>query len=235
MEYNSTRPHLIMREYGRNIQKMCTHALSIDNKEKRTLAAKSIIQIMGQMQPATREVNDYKHKLWDHLHYMTNLQLDVDAPYEKPIPLAEIKAPRLSYSNKDTIKYKPYGRIVQNMMQKAIEMPDGDEKEAFVMVIANQLKKSFLNWNRESVNDEMIAEHMIELSKGKLKIADTSKLINTVDLLRSQKKGKVNNKNNNNGSGSNQNKPDTNNGQKFSNNSNKPGFNFKNKYKKPQP
>lgn len=230
MEYNSTRPHLIMREYGRNIQKMGNHTLALDNKDKRTLAAKTIVQIMGQMNPGLREVNDYKHKLWDHLHYITKLELDVDAPYPKPIPLAEIKAPRLAYSNKNTIKYKPYGRIVQNMMQKAIEMPEGEEKEAFVMIIANQLKKSFLNWNRESVNDEMIAEHMIELSNGKLKITDTSKLTNTVDILRSQNKTKVITRNKN----SNPSKNTANNGQKFGSNTNKPGFNYKNKHKKPQ-
>ena len=230
MEYNSTRPHLNMREYGRNIQKMGSHTLSIDDKEKRTNAAKTIVQIMGLMHPSQREVSNYMHKLWDHLHYITNLELDVDAPYSKPIPIAEIKGPRLSYSNKNTIKYKPYGRIVQNMMQKAIEMPEGEEKEAFVMIIANQLKKSFLNWNRESVNDDMIAEHMIELSNGKLKIADTSKLTNTVDILRSQKKSKIATKTSN----SNQSKNTSNNSSKFGSSSNKSTFNYKNKHKKPQ-
>lgn len=227
MEYNSTRRPLVMREYGRNIQKMGLHTISIEDREKRSLAAKSIVQIMGQMVPQTREVIDYKNKLWDHLHTITNYELDIDAPYPKPNPQEKTIGARLKYSNKYTIKYRHYGRIVQTMIKKAIEMPEGEEKEAFVVVIANQLKKSYLNWNRDSVNDETIEAQLIELSNGQLKINDISKLSNTQDILRNQKKMRPKTIQNNN-----QNNKNPNNGPRNNNGGSNNGFNYKNKPKK---
>lgn len=183
MQYNTSQPRLIISEYGRNIQKMIEFACSVEQKEERNKVASAIIQVMGQLNPHLRDVTDFKHKLWDHLFIISDFKLDVDSPYPMPSKETFISKPdRVKYQN-NNIKYKHYGKTVELLIEKAIAYQDGPEKDALIGSIANLMKKSYLNWNRDSVNDDMILAHLSELSDGKLKVSDTFRLSNTNDIL----------------------------------------------------
>ncbi|MFO8129484.1 MAG: DUF4290 domain-containing protein [Bacteroidales bacterium] len=190
MEYNSTRSQLFMPEYGRNVQKLIEYALAIEDREERTHFAHLIVNIMSQMNPKMKDSGDYKQKLWDHLIMISDFRLDVDAPF--PYPSREVlKHPpkRITYKE-EPIKYRHYGRNMEKIIQKAIDFEDGPEKDYLIRVIANHLKKSYLNWNRDSVNDELIFKHLEELSNGKLKVDKDFKLNETSDILARSKRKK---------------------------------------------
>lgn len=187
MDYNSSRKHLVLPEYGRNVQKMVDFALTVEDKAERNHVAKSIIAIMGNMYPHLRDVSDFRHKLWDHLAIMSDFSLDIDSPYEAPTKekLAE-KPELLPYSNQK-IKYRHYGRTVETLIEKAIQLEEQKEQEALILMIANHMKKSFLAWNKDSVPDEKIFKDIIELSKGKLAIPADFKLRENIEKDLSQK------------------------------------------------
>lgn len=183
MEYNTTRPKMIISEYGRNIQKMIEFTISIEDKEKRNKAAKAIIAVMGQLNPHLRDVGDFRHKLWDHLFIMSDFKLDVDSPY--PIPSAETlekKPEKINYPNKKML-FRYYGKNIELIVNKAMTLEEGPSKEALIKAIANHLKKSYLTWNKESVNDDVIAEHLSLLSGGKLILKEDIRLSSTSDIL----------------------------------------------------
>ncbi|MBL4752252.1 MAG: DUF4290 domain-containing protein [Flavobacteriales bacterium] len=172
MEYNTQRESLIIPEYGRNIQKMVAHAISLKDKEERNRCARSIVDVMGELNPHLRDVADFKHKLWDHLFIISEFKLDVESPYT--IPTAEtvnVKPERIGYPTKD-YKYRHYGKTISEMVKKAIDYKDGPEKEALITTIANHLKKSYLTWNRDSVEDTKIIDDLNDLSGGKLKLPE---------------------------------------------------------------
>jgi len=190
MEYNTTREQMFIPEYGRNIQKMIQYICTIEDREKRTKYAKFIVNVMAQMHPSVKEGGDYKHKLWDHLFIIADFKLDVDAPYPPPPPLSlSTKPEHLSYHDKE-IEFKHYGKNIALMIEKATDYEDGPEKDALVNAIANHMKKSYLNWNRESVNDELIEKHLNVLSKDKLKLNQDFRFTNTNDILARNKKKK---------------------------------------------
>ena len=196
MEY-SNREDLIMPEYGRNIQRMVEHALTIESKEERTRCAKTIVASMGNLFPYLRDIEDFKHKLWDHLAIMSDFKLDIDYPYEICKRESLYTPPeQVPYKN-SRIKYMHYGRIVQQAIEKAIEMPESEEKNHLIMLIASQMKKCFVAWNKDTVEDHKIFKDLSELSKGRINIAeDTMKLANPKDLFQNRNH---NNKKNNNG------------------------------------
>lgn len=172
MDYNSTREKLIIPEYGRNVQKMIFHALTIEDREKRTSFVKYIAGVMTQMHISTGSYGDYHHMIWDHLHIIAGYKMDVDSPYPKPIKEAvEARPNTLTYSV-GKIKYKPYGLNIEKMIQLAITYEEGEEKNSLVANIANHLKKAYLNWNQDSVEDEVILKHLEVLSDGKLKVTE---------------------------------------------------------------
>jgi hypothetical protein len=190
MEYNTTRDKLIISEYGRNIQKLVKYAMTIEDREKRTSFAKLIVQIMGQMNPGARDSGDFRHKLWDHLYVISDFQLDVDSPYPMPSKDAISSKPEnLQYSD-NNITYKMYGSNVVKIIDAAIKYEEGPEKDALVHAIANHLKKSYLNWNRESVADDLIFEHLEVLSGGQLKLKQDLTLNTTSDILSRNRKKK---------------------------------------------
>ncbi len=183
MEYNSEREKLIIPEYGRNVQKMIDYTVGIEDPEKRLKAANAIIHIMGQLNPAVKENSDYLHTLWDHMYIISKFRLVVDSPFPPPSPEELEKKPdKIPYSDK-RIKFRHYGKNIQGIIDKAIEFEDGPEKEALIHTVANHLKKSYLNWNRESVSDETIAHHLEEMSKGKLTLDEDARLTATGDIL----------------------------------------------------
>jgi hypothetical protein len=183
MEYNSQRENMVVPEYGRNIQKMIELTAQMENREERTKAAYAIVGIMAQINPSIKESSDYLHTLWDHMYIMSKFKLEVDGAY--PPPSQEIlnrKPDRIPYSV-NRIRFRHYGKNIENIIKLANDFEEGPEKEALIQALGNQLKKSYLNWNRESVADETIAAHLNELSGGKLKLMDDHKLTSTVDIL----------------------------------------------------
>jgi hypothetical protein len=183
MEYNTSLGRMVIPEYGRNIQKMIQFAMTVEDREERNRVARAIINVMGQLNPHLRDVTDFKHKLWDHLFVISDFKLDVDSPY--PVPEREsfhTKPERVAYPTGD-IRYRHYGKTVERLIAKGMAMEEGGEKEAFIEVVANLMKRSYLAWNRDSVNDDVIVQHLEELSKGKMKLTDKSKLASTSDIL----------------------------------------------------
>ena len=179
MEYNTSLPKMIIPEYGRNIQKMIDFAIAVQDREERNRVAQAIINVMGQLNPHLRDVTDFKHKLWDHIFIISEFKLDVDSPYPKPTAETfQTKPDRVLYPSND-IRYKHYGKTVERIIAKGREYPDGDEKNALVEQIANLMKRSYLTWNRDSVNDEVILKQLQELSKGELVLADPTALRST--------------------------------------------------------
>ncbi len=183
MKYNTTRSHLVIPEYGRNIQNMIEYAITIEDRDTRNRLAFVIVNIMGQLNPHLREAANYKQKLWDHLFIISDFKLDVDSPYTKPSPeILTNKPVKPSYPN-ESIKFKPYGKNIENIIKKAIELEEGPEKELLTQTIANQLKKSYLSWNRDSVNDDLIIQHLSTLSGNNLKLSEEFKLEATSDII----------------------------------------------------
>ncbi len=181
---------MLIPEYGRNVQRMIQYSCTIEDREQRNKAAKFIINVMGQLNPAVKESGDYKHKLWDHLFIIADFKLDVDAPYPPPPPLSlSTKPEHLSYHDKE-IEFKHYGKNIALMIEKATAYEDGPEKDALIKAIANHMKKSYLNWNRESVNDELIEKHLSVLSKDQLKLNQDFKFTHTNDILAQNQKRK---------------------------------------------
>jgi hypothetical protein len=189
LEYNAERSHLIIPEYGRHLQKLIDQATAITDVEERNKAAKYIIQVMGSLNPHLRDVPDFQHKLWDQLFIMSDFRLDVESPY--PIPSREVlqlKPDVLKYPQ-NFPKYRYYGNNIKYMIDVANKWEEGEMKNALVKVIANHMKKSYLSWNKDTVKDDVIFEHLYELSDGKLNmLQSTEELLNTTDLLRTNKR-----------------------------------------------
>ena len=200
MIYNTQLPHLIISEYGRNVQSMVEHCCAIEARDERNRCARAIIQVMGQLNPHLRDVPDFTHKLWDHLLIISKFKLDVDSPYPKPSAETFDTKPESVPYPKGKIKYRHYGKIIEDIIEKAKDYKEGEEKEVLKRTVATQLKKSYLLWNKDSVLDEVIFKHLAELSGGALKMDETQKLLDSSDLI---KRGPLNISNN---PGSNSNK-----------------------------
>ncbi|MGK0457859.1 MAG: hypothetical protein ACJAVE_000836 [Polaribacter sp.] len=185
LEYNSERPLMIIPEYGRHIQKLVDHCLALETKEERDKMAKSIVDVMGNLQPHLRDVPDFKHKLWDQLYIMADFKLDVESPYPQ-LSKAELqeKPERLAYP-KSASRYRYYGNNIQTMIDIALSWEDGDKKDALVFTIANHMKKCYLNWNKDTVDDVIIFKHLYDLSDGKLDLRETEEALSeSKNLLR---------------------------------------------------
>jgi len=187
-DYNTSRSKLILPEYGRNIQKMVEYILTIEDRDERNRLAQAVIAIMGNMNPHLRDINDFKHKLWDHLAMMSNFQLDIDYPYEIPKPEAFTEKPRPVSYNNNPIKYRHYGNITEMMIKEAVKFPEGEEKDELIRLIANHMKKSYVTWNRDSVTDEIIFQDLTKLSDGKLIVKEGVKLNEQKDFQKTKKK-----------------------------------------------
>ena len=191
MEYNTSLSKLIIPEYGRNVQKMVHSIIAIDDREKRNHQAKSIIEVMGNLNPHLRDVPDFKHKLWDHLFIMSDFHLDVDSPYDRPSKESfEEKPEMLKYSD-NNIKFRHYGKILPLIIRRTIDLDEGEYKDFLVFTIANHMKKSYLTWNKANVEDEVILKHLSQMSDDKLSMKETFKLSSFSDV-KTQKNYKKN-------------------------------------------
>ena len=174
MEYNTQRKKMELPEYGRSVQNMVDHALTIEDREERQRCANTIVNIMGGMFPHLRDVPDFKHKLWDHLAIMSDFKLDIDYPVEivKKEDLV-MKPEKIAYSN-GAIRYRHYGHILEGLVKKATEMEEGEEKNALIRLLAIQMKKSLNNWNKDGMEDQKIVDDLRAYSNGAidLKVED---------------------------------------------------------------
>jgi hypothetical protein len=194
MDYNSQRKKLPLPEYGRNIQNMVDHVMTLEDRTERNRAANTVIDVMGNLYPYLRDVAEFNHKLWDHLAIMTNFKLDIDYPYEPPSPDILTEKPNRVPYNQNPIRYKHYGLVMEKMIRKICEY-EGEEKEILIKQLANQMKKSYLMWNKDAVEDDKIFMDLEELSDGKLKIGSEFQLTETKNLLGKKKKPKPNKSN----------------------------------------
>ncbi|GAB5563775.1 MAG: DUF4290 domain-containing protein [Winogradskyella sp.] len=196
LEYNTEREHLIIPEYGRHLQKMINYAKTRETKEERNKVAKAIISVMGNLQPHLRDVPDFQHKLWDQLFIMSNFELDADSPYPTPSEEELKSRPEPLRYPQNHPKYRFYGNNIKTMIDVAVSWEDGELKEALVYTIANHMKKCFLNWNKDTVEDAVIFDHLYELSEGQLNLKDSDEdLTDSSSLMRAKSKyGKSNQK-----------------------------------------
>jgi hypothetical protein len=168
MEYNTARNHLIMREYGRNVQRMIEHILTIEDRDKRQEQVMAVIELMGTLQPHLRNVEDFRHKLWDHLFLVSGFKLDVDSPY--PIPTKETlsaKPDRLPYPKKHP-RHRHFGKNLERVIEKALDEQNPEKVEGFTQVIGNYMKLAYSNWHKESVHDDAIKAELNGMTKGAL-------------------------------------------------------------------
>lgn len=168
MEYNTTRNHLIMKEYGRNIQKMIEYLLAIEDRDQRQANAMALIELMGTLNPHLRNVEDFRHKLWDHLFLISDFKLNVESPY--PIPTRETlkyKPERLPYPKKYP-KLRHFGKNLEMVIDKALNEENPEKKEGFTQTVGNYMKLAYSNWHKESVHDDAIKSELNTITEGRL-------------------------------------------------------------------
>jgi len=173
MEYNTTRNHLVMSEYGRHVQKMIEHLLSIDDPERRQRNAQAVIELMGFLNPHLRNVEDFRHKLWDHLFLISDFKLNVKSPY--PIPTRESlseKPSPLPYPKRHP-KHSHLGKNLEIVIQKALKEEDGEKRAGFANAIAYYMKLAYSNWHKEMVHDDGIQSELTGITNGQLTFTNT--------------------------------------------------------------
>jgi hypothetical protein len=221
-DYNSTRNKLILTEYGRNVQNMVKYIVALPTKEERNRYAQVVIDLMGFLNPHLRDVADFKHKLWDHLHIISDFQIDVDAPYPKPSPdVIHLKPEPLKYPHQ-RIRYKHYGKTIELMMEKAKSIEEPERKQHMVQSIANFMKMAYVQWNKDSVADETILADLRAMSGGQLKLEEN------VNLARVEYRTPPHNNQNTSRGRTNNNNQNNRGGQRTNNNNNNPRNNNQN-------
>lgn len=182
MNYNTGRSKMIIPEYGRHIQQLINHAIKLEEKEERNKMVLAIVDVMGQLNPHLRDVADFTHKLWDHVHIMSDFKLDVDSPYPTPTPEQFMEKPnRMKYPD-DKIRFKHYGKGTEKLIEKALEMEVGEKRDALIESIANLMKKHYLTWGRSSVDDAQIISDIKRISRGNLEVKEDIELMATKDI-----------------------------------------------------
>jgi hypothetical protein len=192
-DYNTQRKKMKLPEYGRNMHKMVDHVMKIEDRTERMLAVKSIIDVMGMMYPYLRDINEFKHKLWDHIAIISDFKLDIDYPYDPPKPETFIEKPRYVPYDQSEITYRHYGKIIEQFIKATEQMDDENpSKNTNIELIANQMKKAYLVWNKDAVEDSKILKDLTEMSKGRLKPKPDLHLQEINEIFKPQgKKGKI--------------------------------------------
>ena len=187
MQYNTQQKRMPLPEYGRSVQNMVDYAITIPDRAERQRCANTIVSIMGGMFPQLRDLPDFKHKLWDHLDPFEIVRKEK----------LETKPDPISYPH-TKIRYRHYGRTLEVLLKKACEMPDGDEKQNLVALICNHMKKNYITWNKDTVDDRKVAEDLYELSDGRLTLTDDLIRLMAERIERNYRPQNNNNNNNNN-------------------------------------
>lgn len=189
MDYNSKRKKLPLPEYGRNIQNMVNYLMTIEDKEKRNREAQTVIDVMGNLYPYLRDVPEFNHKLWDHLAIMADFKLDIDYPYEPPSPDILTEKPNKVPYDQHHITYKHYGLVMENMIARVADF-EGEERDVLIRLLANHMKKSYLAWNKDAVEDTKIFMDLQELSGNKISVDTDYQLTETKNLISKTKPAK---------------------------------------------
>jgi hypothetical protein len=197
LQYNTQRKRLPLPEYGRSIQNMVDHAMTIEDRAERQLCAKTIVGIMKNMYPNFRDVPEFVHKLWDHLAIMSDFKLDIDYPYEVIKKDNLVTTPDLISYPQKSIRHRHYGYMVEVLVKKVCELPEGEEKDNLVALIANHMKKCFVLWNKETIDEQKVTNDLMEYSEGMIKL--DAELIKLMDTRYSTSVRKQKTHNNNNG------------------------------------
>ncbi len=225
MQYNSARSTLVMKEYGRNVQKLIDLAIAETDREKRNRMVQSIIDVMGQLNPHLRNTEDYKHKLWDHLFLMSDFKLDADSPYPIPEREALMRKPDPLPYPQERIKHKSYGKNLMRLVNKAVEEENPERKELMLKVIGNYIKVVHTNWIKENVSDENVKVEINTISDGKLSLSDDMQLskifVQRTNTNQNRNNNQNYNRNNNNRNGGNRNNGGGNNNRRHHNNNNR--------------
>ncbi len=216
-EYNTTRNDLILAEYGRNVQNMVKYIIELPDLEERNRYAQAVIDLMGFLNPHLRDVADFKHKLWDHLHIISGYKIEVDSPYPKPTPEAAMIRPKHIGYPQQRIKYKHYGKTVEVMIEKTKAVEEPERRAAMVQGIANFMKMAYVTWNKDTVADETIIKNLRELSDGELEL-DENVNLNKVEFKPAAIRPDKNNRGRNNNNG--KNRPSNNNNSRPQRNNN---------------
>lgn len=173
MEYNTTRNHLIIREYGRHIQKMVEHLLTIEDRERRNRQAQVVIELMGFLNPHLKNVEDFRHKLWDHLFLISDFKLDVDSPYPIPTPeKLKAKPEPLPYPKRYP-RFSHLGKNLELVIDKALQTEDPGKRQGFANAIAYYMKLAYTNWHKDTVHDDAIQQELTNITKGQLEFTNT--------------------------------------------------------------
>ncbi len=206
--YNSSRPDLILPEYGRSIHNMVNHCVSIEDREERNRCARAIITIMGNLFPYLRDVEDFKHKLWDHLHVMSEFKLDVGSPYPKPLEESFAEKPKPVPYPTGKIKYGHYGKTIEHIIERVRAEEDEEKRKEWSVGVANLMKRTYVVWNQNSVKDETIASDLKKLSEGELvienpeeQLAPTKEVMQQMGVNQNQNNNKARTKKRNQGQG----------------------------------
>ncbi len=168
MEYNTSRNHLEIREYGRNVQKMIEYLVTIEDDEKRQRNAEVVVELMGMLNPHLRNVEDFRHMLWDHLFLISDFKLKVRSPY--PIPTRETLHPKpemLPYPKKYP-KHRHFGKNLEIVIEKTLKETDPVKREGLTQHIGNYMKLAYANWHKEVVHDDMVSNELAEMTNGQL-------------------------------------------------------------------
>lgn len=233
MQYNTKRTRLIMPEYGRNIQQMVDFVLTIEDPVKRQKNAQSIIELMGILNPHLKNVEDFKHKLWDHLYIISDFEIDVDSPY--PVPTREKifrKPDPLPYP-KNNIQFRHLGKNISKVMEKALETTNEEKRAGFSQAIAYCMKLAYTNWHNDPVHEDIIREELYEISEGALSYDGMSGKVrfgkhNNNNTIAHHNNNRRNNQNNRNMQGKNNNNQQRNQNNRNNNSNNNNSNNNRN-------
>ncbi|HNY24006.1 MAG TPA: DUF4290 domain-containing protein [Bacteroidales bacterium] len=176
MDYNTQRDKLILPEYGRYVQEMVKKVKTIKDKEARTIQVKAVVNVMSILNPQLREMNDFQHKLWDHVHIISEFDLDVEAPFPPPVKGNLVSKPHTIDAEREPVKVMHYGRNIQNMVMAIAAKPDNEERDAMTMSLALYMRKQYLIWNKDTVSDQTIFNDIYVLSNGTLRVPEGAKL-----------------------------------------------------------
>jgi hypothetical protein len=196
---------MLMPEYGRNVQKMVEYLVTVDDREKRLKQAEVIIELMGTLNPHLKTIEDYKHKLWDHLYQMTDFNLDVDSPYPCPTPEMVFKKPEVLPYPQESIRHRHLGKNILALLDKALVETDEEKRHGLTQAIGYYMKLAYANWHKEPVHDDMIKNELAEITGGKLKYETGGYRVHYDNNRGFKPRNNNSNSNNNNNNNSNSN------------------------------
>ncbi|MBL7683790.1 MAG: DUF4290 domain-containing protein [Flavipsychrobacter sp.] len=229
MEYNTSRSKMLMPEYGRNVQRMVEYVMTIEDRAKRLSNAEAIIELMGTLNPHLKQIEDYKHKLWDHLYQMTDFKLDVDAPYPAPTPEQVFKKPEVIPYPQSSIENRHFGKNMDALIEKALKETDPEKKQGFTQIIGYYMKLAYTNWHKEPVHDDMIRTELAALTNGELQYEPGGYRVYFDTRTNFKNNNNNNNRNNRNNNNNNRNNNNNNRGGGYGNSG---GYNKNRKFNK---